>query len=428
MKVVINKYGPISNAVIQFAPMLIFTGDSNLGKSYVNYLMYYILNCASVSGLIRFFSSNGYGSKNDFDISIKDVQGWMRLSVTDFMRDFLNSPMLVCDVDFDLLPLNPEKIYHISYKKMKRPTMDGEIHSDLFPNDEISQVIIDGKSNSISLPNSSKMKTMAYAIAFSRHLQKDLFGKIISQCMILPPARGAFVGENYTLKDSISSSVGMYRQFLNDYDRVTNLLGIRSKNNNPYLLQIEKLVGGKLFSKDGVQYLIMKNGQQLPLSAAASSIKELSPLLYSLMSNRSTFLPLSYCIEEPEAHLHPQMQVATVDLLACCFSDGMLFQMTTHSDYVIQRINQLVKLDYVRQNNETLFKELCQKHDLTIRHCIDKEKVKVYYFSVADEGNVSVEELAWSKNGMPMKTFFDVVSEMNRVESDLNEAIYQIER
>lgn len=40
----IEELGPIKNADITLAPVMIFTGASNLGKSYTNFLAYYIFN------------------------------------------------------------------------------------------------------------------------------------------------------------------------------------------------------------------------------------------------------------------------------------------------------------------------------------------------------------------------------------------------
>ena len=43
----IEELGPIKDADITLAPVMIFTGASNLGKSYTNFLTYYIFNLFS---------------------------------------------------------------------------------------------------------------------------------------------------------------------------------------------------------------------------------------------------------------------------------------------------------------------------------------------------------------------------------------------
>ena len=38
----INELGPVKNQEIELKPVLLFTGESSLGKSYVNFLAYYL--------------------------------------------------------------------------------------------------------------------------------------------------------------------------------------------------------------------------------------------------------------------------------------------------------------------------------------------------------------------------------------------------
>lgn len=420
----IHKFGPIENARITFAPMTIFTGDSNLGKSYVNYLMYYLVRYTSREELIHFFESKKT-QKKEFDVTLHSIQNWMNNSVEPFMRSFLNAPELVCSVEFELLPSETDKKFHLKFEEFESINTQETSNEDYFRSGNTVRITIDDYSNEFLLPNLLREKEFAFAIEFSSYFQKILFGKSISQAFILPPARGAFVGENYTLKEKIGSSVGMYRYFLKDYDFATQYWTKKRKRVTRYSEQIERLVNGKLITREGTQYIVLKTGKELPLSAAASSIKELSPLLYTLLLSGNRQI-MSFCIEEPEAHLHPQMQISMVDLLACCFNDGMIFQFTTHSDYVMQRINQLIKLEYIRKNDNSKFKEICSQFNLSESHCIQKEKVKTYLFELNEEGKVLIEELTITDLGFPMVTFFDVVHSMTMTEDVINNAIEDI--
>lgn len=421
----IHKFGPIENARIEFAPMTIFTGDSNLGKSYVNYLMYYLVRCTSQEELVHFFEKKS-GLKKEFEITLHSIQHWMNNNVESFMRNFLNAPELTCSVEFELLPSDANKTFYCKYEEFKTSNDEETSNEEFFRVGNSVKISINDYSNEIFVPPFIKEKEFVISIEFSAYLQKILFGKYISQAFILPPARGAFVGENYTLKEKIGSSVGMYRLFLKDYDFATQYWSKKRKGTMRYSEQIERLVNGKLITKEGTQYIVLKTGKELPLSAAASSIKELSPLLYTLLlsgNNRT----MSFCIEEPEAHLHPQMQVSMVDLLACCFNDGMMFQFTTHSDYVMQRINQLIKLEYIRQHDKNKFKEICSQFHLNEKHCLRKENIKTYYFELNKEGKVEIEELFITDFGFPMVTFFDVVQSMTTTEDVINNAIEDIQ-
>ena len=54
-------------------------------------------------------------------------------------------------------------------------------------------------------------------------------------------------------------------------------------------------------------------------------------------------------IEEPEAHLHPANQVKLVEIFAELISEDVTLVMSSHSNYVFNKLNNLVlskKLDY----------------------------------------------------------------------------------
>ena len=173
------------------------------------------------------------------------------------------------------------------------------------------------------------------------YLIKYLFHTPLVKSVILPPARGAYVGETYSTKNNIAAATGMFRLFLRDYDMaVSSGFPMENESDKQFFeSQIQKIVNGKLISEKGNQYLKLANGQVIPMTAAASSIKELSPLLFYLMNWSDK--ELSICLEEPEAHLHLDMQVNVANLLAAVKNKGSFIQLTTHSDYFLQRINQI---------------------------------------------------------------------------------------
>ena len=125
------------------------------------------------------------------------------------------------------------------------------------------------------------------------------------------------MGENYSLKESVTSSCKMYDYFLRDYDLSQRMVGfMRSKNEEQtfFTNRVKELLHGDLVSEKGIQYLVLSKDKRIPLTAAASSVKELSPFLFFLRNHSDAIF--SFCIEEPEAHLHPTMQIDLADLIA----------------------------------------------------------------------------------------------------------------
>ena len=102
IKITINEFGPIRNAHITLAPMMIFTGNSNLGKSYVNYLVYYFFSSFTenkLGGLIR-GKIKEEAQEQAFLLTEDDIRLWLNRNVQEFMCDFLGDSNLICDVNF----------------------------------------------------------------------------------------------------------------------------------------------------------------------------------------------------------------------------------------------------------------------------------------------------------------------------------------
>ena len=83
----------------------------------------------------------------------------------------------------------------------------------------------------------------------------------------------------------------------------------------------------------------------LPLMNTSSMVSELAPVVLYLrhVVQRGDVL----IIEEPESHLHPAMQVAFTRLLAAAVRSGLRIIVTTHSEWVLEALANLVRLSEV---------------------------------------------------------------------------------
>lgn len=428
MKIHIAEFGPIKDADIAIAPMLLMTGNSNMGKSYANYLFYFLMRAITRDMFVqiverKFEKMKQSDAKLVFQISENDLRKWLVDNVRPFMAKFLGNEDLTCDVSFflDMDDKIPDGIIKVEY--IRKRNMDSTDESPL--ETMMSTISVNGEvSSSTTFANDRRAESQHLAFSVSRYFQIMTFGHTFMKSVILPPARGSYVGESYTAKEMIATQAEMYKAFLTDYDFAlhASIYGAERSNDDQFFLsRMKTLMKGELTTKDNKQFLLMNNGKELPLTAAASSIKELSPFFFYLKNwSRYSF---SFCIEEPEAHLHPTMQKDVADLLAACLNKGMYFQMTTHSDYFLQRVNQLILLGRLREKDASAYEEFRKSHGLNQRFYLNGKDVVCYYFHEDDEGGVKIDELKLGEEGLPLTSFFGIVSELTSFEDDLNIAL-----
>ena len=410
----IHKFGPLQEVSFQVAPFMVFTGMSKLGKSYANYLVYYLftslLNYKDAARLGEHLV--GENSSGSFTLSGDLLSTYLHDNVTAFMRALLGDPTIECDVDF-LFPEFGEPL-HVTYQEVAATEEDIEKRLGYTVN-----ISINGKEESRNIIINT---TYTVGVYCQTELSYRLLEDFYYHALIFPPANGALINADYTLTSSINRD-GMYGRFLLDNNYCTSIKV--TDELSTYLNQIKKITDGDVVTEEGKEFLVLDGGEHVNMSAAASSIKEISPLLF-LLKNHSG-IKVAICLEEPEAHLHPSMQIQVADLIAECINNGFLFHITTHSDYFMDRLNQLIKLGNIRKKDEATFKEYCAANGLSEKTFLDGDNVKAYFFHRDDEtGKVVIEELPVEEGGIPMKTFYETVEKMRKQDEQIDEMLYSL--
>lgn len=415
-KIHIVELGPIKDAFIQLAPLMIFTGESSLGKSYVNFLSYYVYDLFGNNGLGRFLMPKIEGKQwkdqqIKFNFTISEMRSWMSEDARRFMRDLLAFPALECNVDF-VFELESGDNISVLVRD------EGPFNKDDTENGmrELSIEV-----SGLRIVHALSFNNMQYTVSntVARLLSMPILGKVIASAYLLPPGRTSLIGNSFSVKKMVSNT-GMYDRFLHDYDTLQNP-GFRimqqKEDNQFFISQIKKLIHGDIVTEKDETFLLLDNGKKIPISAAASSIRELSPLLFWI-KNKNIELS-SVCLEEPEAHAHPEMQYDIADLLASCVNKGAYIQMTTHSDYLLTRINQLIKLYHLQQSNPDKFENSVFVRNK--RQALDPQNIKAYYFDFSEEaGCVTIKEQDLSE-GIPFDSFRDAILRQIKFDDDLKQ-------
>ena len=397
IRIIIDKLGPITDSEIVFKPFMVFTGESGLGKSYTALLWYNLITSLTPMRLQEFITKKINGSvKEELTFKFKDFRMWINQNTAAFFGYLLGNNNFNCQVNYvfetdDDKPVEMKRLHDEDASGFTRYSINGDI--DVFPLDLEDNVLM---------------------MSFSLHgyLSELCFGKNYLRPLILPPARAAFMGANTT------SPIGMYRDFLAQLDDLKTPSRTISPDNQFFVNYIAKLSDGEIVLENGSVFLQFESGEKIPVSAAASSVKELMPFLLMLQNGKIRQYN-SLLFEEPEAHVHPKKQFLLMDMLARCCNKGMLIQMTTHSDYLLGRMNQLLVLGKIREKSMEAFEIFCKEHQFNKNLYLHTEQIGGYYFK-RENDRVVIEEQDLSL-GLPFNSFENTVKSQMELSADIND-------
>lgn len=385
----INELGAIRDSSLKLKPLMLFSGESGLGKSYAAFLIHYLYFLLSDSSdrLKLFFSDQNYNFESIFDkvqsgsqiltIPKKEVFDWLNKDAVSYIgylignEEFSGSVEIRIPCDYDDfvftyredlggLQGQEEMMYHIELSHFSYNILSSKFEKNLQP----------------------------FMLLLKAELKDILFGdyKDMGSTYLLPPSRGALMEIN----ERPSFVSGMYQEFF-DFKNVLSAAMQRPDTVNQDIIECCMSVNeGSLNRVDG-RIMYNTHGVVMPLTAAASSIKELAPL--TLFLNRYSTKSVSFLFEEPEAHLHPNRQVKVADMISCMINDGAHMQITTHSDYLIKRFNNLINL-YLLKNmiDEDKYRAILQKWGIKEMFLLNPQNVGAYVLRREEDGTSRIVE------------------------------------
>ena len=214
-------------------------------------------------------------------------------------------------------------------------------------------------------------------------------------------------------------------------DRTTSRYALPIKDNIDYTRSIpdlqkerSQIYGDKLFddvkdmmegyyrsSSGDIRFISKGRGERrfdIPLHLASSSARGLSDLYFFLryVAEKDHLL----IIDEPESHLDTANQILLARLLARFVRAGLKVLITTHSDYIIKELNNLVMLSRPFANKDKLVSDL--KYDAD--DFLEQDCIRAY---VAEGG--SLNRCTVDQFGIDMPVFDMTIDQINRTANDL---------
>lgn len=417
IEIEILRLGPIRDSRIELMPLTVFTGESGLGKSYAGFVCHYLFHIFTSVRMAKYFEERGIDVPALWDAAgngdtvwtadVADVISWMESDCIRYIGYLVGNSNLEGKVRF-----------HLNIAETELPFVREEILQGIEGHEELYYRLSYNGTGFNIMARQIQMDKLYFGILLRTVLNKSCLGErnLLFENVLLPPARGS-------LMDAVSKPTfrsGMYEEFFRFKE---DLLSSRYKDFKPedhVMAQVGKVIGGSLSAENGEIFYHTGNNISIPLSAAASSVKELSPYLLWLSTTPIIFTGILF--EEPEAHLHPSRQQAVVDTFGYLIRMGCYLTLTTHSDYLLKRINQLCRIERLYFTHLKQVNELLEKESLTYHSMIDLDKTRAYLLVANGDGTSHIERID-SEDGIAFTAFENVIDR----EFDLTEEIEKIE-
>ncbi len=388
--IAVENFGPIEKAEIDLRPLTVFVGESNTGKTYLATLIYALFNTFEgfsrvplPHATISLLKQSRFSSQNELDeetletlkklntlgrtFKYADFPKWLCTHIHHFLNEseiFASELNRCFDLDsfFDIKRFTNDNTNELSVS-LKVSEENQSLWCFEMQSSE-SNVYVDGSVNT------DKVLKSEHEEVFKKTMDLDDLGSLLRcpkynelNSYFLPAAKGGILETHGIIISSLvnratrvglgnfpetSMLTGMTADFLThlinykEYDKSSNEM-IESTN----LLEKDVLRGKiEVRRPAGVgypQFLYRpQNAEQtLRMSQSSSMVSELAPLVLYL---RGVVQPGdTLIIEEPESHLHPRAQTEIAIILARLVRAGVRVIITTHSDWLLEQIGNLVR-------------------------------------------------------------------------------------
>lgn len=439
--ITVSDLGPIKDpCTVELNNFMVFSGKSGIGKSYLAMLVHYAYLAILGGEFLRFleYKNVDYAKlrkeiPNEAEVKICEIQScemidWLNVDAVEYIRRITGNPNLSPKVSFRFEDL-PERFTFYSYRTAI-PSSRGKDDAETI---EYVRLKESGEKLDIHI-SFAAMGNVSMIVLMNRFLRQRYGIRPINN-FFLPPSRGGILTLPSSAIFDNRDSMGMYYEFLSGFERLKAFkygdFGLPDDDKDSVMMKEhlhDKVLNGEVVVDDNNMLLYKmkrEGGASIPISAAASSIKELAPL--ALIVEKERISNYSILFEEPESHLHPELQVAVVDLMAAMMTAGTHFQITTHSDYILRRINDLIYLFMIKRKlGDEGFKNFCREQEIGPVPLLNPLLVNAYYLKTGEDGHTVVSKQDLS-NGIPFDTFEEVIKTSIFKSSDIYEKFMSLQ-
>ncbi len=435
MKLKLKNIGTLKQAEIDLSKdLIILAGPNNTGKTYAAYTVYGVCDLLKSNSILL----------EDHTLSSKLIPNFESLNVIEFINGVIESITKTISKDTSKILTNiftsgdfKESDIQIllDNKALSQFLADTSININGFLKDEGDDLIkFDiGKMPFKYTTEFSPIKAVNESLGsiFNRTMNfyfNNLFINTAERSAInifskeLSIKRNNIVDQLLELRDSQNGDanqlLGKLQRYplpIRDSLAISEDLANISRNKSEYSFLADKmeevLLDGKInISKYGeVQYSPNKSKvKNLSMNLSGSIVKSLSNLViyFRHLAKKGDFI----IIDEPELNLHPDNQRKVARLFGEIINQGFKVMISTHSDYIIRELNNLIMLKSGGEKAEYL----ANKYGYEEKQLIDYQRVGAYLFD--NNKNISLEV---TEVGFEVSTIDAVINELNNASEEI---------
>ncbi|MEK7432124.1 MAG: AAA family ATPase [Cyanobacteriota bacterium] len=132
----------------------------------------------------------------------------------------------------------------------------------------------------------------------------------------------------------------------------------------------------------------------LGIHLTGSVVKSLSSIVFYFrhLAKKNDFI----IIDEPELNLHPDNQRIIAKIIAKIVNNGFKVMISTHSDYIIRELNNLIMLKSGKEKST----KLLEKYNYKNEELLDYNNVGVYFFDKNKANKIKVDKTGFEINSI----------------------------
>lgn len=449
MNIIVNNLGPIKQASFDFDKRIsVFCGPNNTGKTYLSYVLYAFTRQRLLS----------------LEDSLTDAQ----------LKDFFVKQFFLMPIDSekifesivkleDNMKGNMATVFGISEAVAEQLFADFRIHVDLekdayfaYLKEREIDVKVSFKGQSIAKVTKKAgeevlfVQNISNRIDDNREIVKEELLTQIYKLLVLPAFFSHFFPvERNSLYTYYKDIMANRSQLMDLLQRLENgnrqaLIEYITQNSARYPIAVgysldaankmsavsqekgyyasladeieQEVLGGKLsLTDDGDMKYTSKRApeKEIPLYLSASMTKSMSGLVHCLRHVAGRYDMIF--IDEPEVNCHPDAQILMARIFGKMVNAGIRLVISTHSDYVIRELNNLIMLNNAPESLNEQLKEWGYTKDMAIK----SQEMGAYLFTYGVDNKVNVSPIEVNDYGFEVNTIDESINKLNEVSETL---------